>query len=234
MQGVSKRAARIRAAQTPQHRPNGGTSTSGGRWGDVHVTTGGRGRHSGGTSTSAKTKDEPKTEQLPKDSLFPPATEQLLLGETEAAPATAASVAVDLPAKTYDLKKFGAFWLAYPKRKQRPEALDAWKAAIDEGIDPDHMITAAAAYNRERVGEPPKYTLLPQNWLARGCYDDEPDAPMQPPSGGSLPAVVGGNVLPFQPGQHRPATSDARATQALEAGRRIQAQMDARRAQETS
>jgi hypothetical protein len=43
----------------------------------------------------------------------------------------------------------------------------------------------------------------------------------------------GASVLPFQAPQ-RPATSDTRAQQAMEAGRRVQALADAKRAQETS
>lgn len=58
-------------------------------------------------------------------------------------------------------------------------------------------------------------------WI-RGWRSLEPEAPAD-----ELPAAVGGNVVRLQPGPQRPATSDQRVQQALEAGRRLQAAADA-------
>ncbi|MDF2708149.1 MAG: hypothetical protein K0R62_3801 [Nonomuraea muscovyensis] len=76
-----------------------------------------------------------------------------------------------------DLEAFGAFWLTYPKKKAREEARKAWIAAIKRGVDPEHIVTAAQAYARERFQKDPKFTKYPATWLNKGCYDDEPEQP---------------------------------------------------------
>lgn len=60
-------------------------------------------------------------------------------------------------------------------------------------------------------------------WI-RGWRSLEPEALDVTPQ---LPAAVGDNVLRFQPGGQRPATSDLRTQQAIETGRRLQALADA-------
>jgi hypothetical protein len=82
------------------------------------------------------------------------------------------------------MKKFGAFQLNYPRKKSFEKAKDAWRRAIDRGADPDRMVEAAAAYARERAGEPAQYTPYPARWLDDGRYDDEPD-PEPPPATGA-------------------------------------------------
>lgn len=52
------------------------------------------------------------------------------------------------------------------------------------------------------------------------------------PEGTPLPAAAGPNVLAFPVGPQRQAVSDMRSTQAIEAGRRLQAMADAQHAQE--
>lgn len=99
-------------------------------------------------------------------------------------------VAAKAPAE--DLADFGAFWLVYPKRRDREAAIKAWRAAVARGADPQRIIAAATAYANERVSENPKYTKYPATWLNKGCYDDEPD-PQRPP----LRAVSGG-YQPFR------------------------------------
>jgi hypothetical protein len=58
-------------------------------------------------------------------------------------------------------------------------------------------------------------------WI-RGWRSLEPEA-----AAPELDAAVGSNVVRLQPGMQRPATSDQRVQQALEAGRRLQAAADA-------
>ncbi|MEV8403582.1 hypothetical protein [Streptomyces niveus] len=89
---------------------------------------------------------------------------------------------------------------------------------------------------REQVGLGPMVAMAVNNasyrgapgsasaWLS-GWESLEPEAPSSP-SGGQLPAELGSNVIRFAPGQ-RPSTTDARVSQALEAGRRLQALHDA-------
>ncbi|MFD9070566.1 hypothetical protein [Streptomyces lasiicapitis] len=73
------------------------------------------------------------------------------------------------------LKAFGAFWLTYPKRRDKEAAKKAFIAAVDRGADPAHIVEAAKTYAHERKDEDPKYTKYPATWLNKGCYDDEPD-----------------------------------------------------------
>lgn len=92
--------------------------------------------------------------------------------------------------RDYAMTKFGAFWLVYPRSKQREKAKQAWRDAIDRGADPDHIVKSATAYANERANEDPKYTPFPATWLDRGSYDDEPDAErpaLQAVSGGWAP-----------------------------------------------
>lgn len=102
----------------------------------------------------------------------------------------AKSAAIHKQREGEDLSAFAAFWQAYPKKRNKAEALDAWKKAIAAGVDPKHITEAATAYHRERHGEDPKYTKFPATWLNKGCYDDEPDEPAR----AHLRAVSGGHA----------------------------------------
>lgn len=83
-----------------------------------------------------------------------------------------------------DLKAFGDFWAVYPKKKNKAEALMAWKKAVESGVAPARITAAATAFARERHGQDPKFTKFPATWLNKGCYDDEPDpAPSAGPGG---------------------------------------------------
>lgn len=88
---------------------------------------------------------------------------------------SSAAAQTDEPAKDLHLDAFGAFWVNYPKKRNREEAKQAWITAIKRGIDPKRMVDAAQAYARERASEDPKFTKYPATWLNKGCYDDEPD-----------------------------------------------------------
>ncbi|MEW2578400.1 hypothetical protein [Streptomyces syringium] len=92
-------------------------------------------------------------------------------------------------ATSHHLEGFGAFWLSYPKKRDREAAKAAWIAALERGATPDRMLAAAQAYARERADEDPKYTKHPATWLNKGCYDDEPDTAAK---SNHLRAVSGG------------------------------------------
>jgi DNA-binding transcriptional ArsR family regulator len=79
--------------------------------------------------------------------------------------------------KDHHLEAFGAFWLTYPKRRDKEAAKKAWTAAIERGAEPQQMVDAAKTYAQERKDQEPKYTKYPATWLNNGCYDDEPDTP---------------------------------------------------------
>ncbi|MFE2973307.1 helix-turn-helix domain-containing protein [Streptomyces sp. NPDC059258] len=121
---------------------------------------------------------QPPVNQLHKDSSSPPAQQDIEAAPDEAKPASKPRAAK--PAQDEQSKAFGAFWLNYPKKKAREEARKAWVAALGRGADPQHIVTAAAGYARERANEDPKYTKYPATWLNKGCYDDEPDQPGRP------------------------------------------------------
>ena len=96
-----------------------------------------------------------------------------------------------------DLTAFGAFWLIYPKSRDRPATLAAWREARAKGIPAEKITAAAQGYARERAGQDQQFTKLSANWIRDERYEDnyatEPDANGRPP----LRAVSGGYV-PFQ------------------------------------
>ncbi|MER5694888.1 helix-turn-helix transcriptional regulator [Streptomyces mirabilis] len=79
--------------------------------------------------------------------------------------------------RDHHLEAFGAFWLTYPKRRDKEAAKKAWIAAIERGAEPQQMVDGAKTYAQERKDQEPKYTKYPATWLNNGCYDDEPDTP---------------------------------------------------------
>ncbi|WP_030917433.1 helix-turn-helix domain-containing protein [Streptomyces sp. NRRL B-24720] len=121
---------------------------------------------------------QPSDNQLHKDSSSPAAQEDTFTPAAESKPTSKPRPAK--PASDEHLDAFGAFWLNYPKKRAREEAKKAWIAAIARGADPQHIVTAAAGYAKERAGEDAKYTKYPATWLNKGCYDDEPDQPSRP------------------------------------------------------
>jgi DNA-binding transcriptional ArsR family regulator len=142
---------------------------------------------------------QPSDNQLHKDSSAPAVQDET--GQPDLFDALATkTAALHQQRQGEELAAFGAFWAVYPKKKNKAEALDAWKKAVKDGVDPDHITAGATAYARERHGEDPKYTKFPATWLNKGCYDDEPDEPRQP----HLRAVSG---------DWAPSTADQRAAQ---------------------
>ncbi|MEV6547936.1 hypothetical protein AB0M57_04410 [Streptomyces sp. NPDC051597] len=87
------------------------------------------------------------------------------------------------------------------------------------GIDP---MVAMAFNNASYRGAPGSASAWLADWESL-----EPDTPTQQPSTIQLPIAAGDNVVRLQPGGQRPATSDLRVQQAVEAGRRLQAAADA-------
>lgn len=142
---------------------------------------------------------QPSINQLPKDSSAPAEQEDPPDGDLFDALATK-TAALHQQRQGADLSAFAAFWTVYPKKKNKAEALEAWKKAVASGVDPAHITAAATAFARERNGQDPKFTKFPATWLNKGCYDDEPDEPQKP----HLRAVSG---------DWAPSTADQRAAQ---------------------
>jgi hypothetical protein len=104
-----------------------------------------------------------------------------------------------------DLTAFGAFWLVYPKSRDRLATLAAWREARAKGVPAEKITAAAQGYARERAGLDQQFTKLSANWLRDERYEDNygpaPDANGRPP----LRAVSGG----WQP--YREPTPEDRA-----------------------
>jgi Helix-turn-helix domain len=81
---------------------------------------------------------------------------------------------------------FDRFWAAYPKHTGKQYALKKFQISI-RTVDPEVIITAAAAYAAHRAGQDPKYTKDPGTWLNKGCWDDELDQQPEPEDVGGLP-----------------------------------------------
>jgi hypothetical protein len=84
-----------------------------------------------------------------------------------------------------DLTVFGAFWVTFPKSRDRPATLAAWRNAIAKGADPKKIVEAAQAYARERAGEEPRFTKFSANWLRDERYEDD----YAQPEPGGLPQL---------------------------------------------
>ena len=130
-----------------------------------------------------------------------PSDNQLLKDSSSSAAAASAIAhgAQEEEKINHHLDAFGAFWVVYPKKRNREEAKQAWIAAIERGVEPKHMVDGAQQYARDRAGQDPQFTKYPATWLNKGCYDDEPDQQADLQSGGrpQLRAVSGG-WAPFQ------------------------------------
>lgn len=59
---------------------------------------------------------------------------------------------------------FVRFWKAFPLKDGKPSAFTAWQAALDRGVNPEHLIHAAGEYARDRTRDP-RHTKWPQGWL---------------------------------------------------------------------
>jgi hypothetical protein len=72
-----------------------------------------------------------------------------------------------------------AFWEAYPLKRDRRKAINAWLNALKRKVSPDLLASAAAAY-RDNPSRKLDYTLHPTTWLNGNRWEDE-DVAAQPP-----------------------------------------------------
>lgn len=96
-----------------------------------------------------------------------------------------------------DLSAFGAFWLVYPKSRDRPATLAAWREARAKGVPAEKITAAAQAYARDRAGEDARFTKLSANWLRDERYEDD-YADVTDPNGRPPLRAVSGGWQPFQ------------------------------------
>lgn len=70
------------------------------------------------------------------------------------------------------LDRFEEFWDAWPKRSEKPSALEAWSEAVGRA-DPHAIVAAAIAY-RDNPGRPePRFVPKPANWLRNDGWNDD-------------------------------------------------------------
>ena len=107
---------------------------------------------------------------------------------------TSSSTALALPTKDEDedLTAFGAFWIVYPKSRDRRATLAAWREARAKGVSAERLTTQAQAYAHERAGEPAQFTKLSANWLREERYEDKFEPEPAPDARPPLRVVSGG------------------------------------------
>lgn len=69
---------------------------------------------------------------------------------------------------------FEEFYMAYPKKIDKLDAIKAYKAALKK-TTAEKILKAAKQYAEERKGEDKKYTKAPAAWLNKGSFDNEPE-----------------------------------------------------------
>jgi hypothetical protein len=77
---------------------------------------------------------------------------------------------------------FLAFWNAYPKRKARAKAFDAWRKTANDRPDVSAIIAAIDASRKSEQWrkEGGQFIPLPATWLNGGCWDDELEVEVTP------------------------------------------------------
>jgi hypothetical protein len=80
--------------------------------------------------------------------------------------------------------RFDEFWSVYPERKNKQPAIKAWKNAV-KVADPEVIIAGARRYalwlHEQRSKDATTKPKYPDGWLNAGRWEDELDAPEQPP-----------------------------------------------------
>jgi len=67
---------------------------------------------------------------------------------------------------------FETWWMVYPKKAGKREALKQWQKA--RKLVSDEALIAGAQRYRDDPNREQKYTKDPERWLKKGCWDDEP------------------------------------------------------------
>lgn len=80
--------------------------------------------------------------------------------------------------ESQDLEAFETFWQAYPKKRNRQQALKAWNGLCEPGRNLPQMLKAIAAFKNlpEWQKEGGRYVPMPAAWLCQQRWQDEPPA----------------------------------------------------------
>ena len=111
---------------------------------------------------------------------------------------------------------FNDWYAIYPKRVGRGAAVNSYAKARKNGATSDDLLNGAMSYAVERKGQDPQFTKAPATWLNQECWADEIASPTV--------------LSPWDPAYHRNGklTTSQKMRNTVEAGRRLQAEYDAR------
>lgn len=70
-----------------------------------------------------------------------------------------------------EVDNFDAFWLAYPRRKEKLRAHTAYDKARKNGSH-EEIMSGVQKYATEVAGKDPRFTKHPATWLNAGCWMD--------------------------------------------------------------
>ena len=108
------------------------------------------------------------------------------------------------------------FIAAYPRNGAREKVEAAFRDALEDGADPEHILAAARAYAAEQKGNTPRFIAYPENWLRQRRWEQHP-APSTPASEDAVLANLAKMVTDGK-SYASSAISSTRAHQLLAAG----------------
>jgi hypothetical protein len=79
------------------------------------------------------------------------------------------NITIKEPSLKSDLESFETFWLLYPKKVARADALKAWKQATKKKTA-DELIGLVKAYSESKLPDQ-QYIPYPASWLNKELYD---------------------------------------------------------------
>jgi hypothetical protein len=79
------------------------------------------------------------------------------------------NITIKEPSLKSDLESFETFWLLYPKKVAKADAIKAWKQAIKKKTA-DELIALTKAYSESKLPDM-TYIPYPASWLNKGLYE---------------------------------------------------------------
>lgn len=150
-------------------------------------------------------------------------------------------IEIDLPSEEPPLSKaalskrvaedFNDWYAIYPKRVGRGAAVNAYTKARKNGATVEELTAGARRYAEERKGQDPQFTAAPATWLNQERWADEPAQAGTPGTGWAL-GLDQPATSPWDPAYHRQGrlTTSQKMANTIAAGKRLQAEHDARNA----
>jgi hypothetical protein len=85
------------------------------------------------------------------------------------------NITIKEPSLKSDLDSFETFWLLYPKKVAKADALKAWKQVLKKKTA-DEMIKLVKAYSESKLPDQ-QYIPYPASWLNKGLYEAVEETP---------------------------------------------------------